>query len=485
MKQLFTQSRRLEFVAFWTGFALMAFELAAARILAPSVGSSTYVWTSVIGVIIAALSLGYWAGGKLADARKSALDVVWLCLLAGFLILCVLLVYVPVLDWTTEVFNDARLQGMLASLILFAPTSLVLGAISPYLAKLNVTSLKSSGTSIANLSALNSVGGIAGTFATGFIIFGFIGSRETLGLLALMLLAISWVLVPRTKWQARAGVSVGLLIVGMIPGQAASGIQIDTPSAHYMIYTAPHYETGRTVRALTTGPTGAQSGIYPDHPDELVFWYAQQMAKVVEEHEQRDNILVLGGGTFTLPEYLAKKYPDSNVDTVEIDPKLEGIAKQYFDYESPENSHLIFEDARSFVNQTDTQYDIILADIYADTSVPFSLMTREYGQQIKRALKPGGVIVANLIAGIEGDCRNLLGALDAPYREAIPNATYVLQRDQARTNLIVVYSNESVEWNDAAKILPQFQPRAYADNFAPAERLHQACLDQSKRETAL
>ena len=68
----------LPLIAFASGFSLMTFELAAARILAPQIGSSTYIWTSVIGVIIAALSLGYFAGGRLADRRNRACDIAWL-----------------------------------------------------------------------------------------------------------------------------------------------------------------------------------------------------------------------------------------------------------------------------------------------------------------------------------------------------------------------------------------------------------------------
>ena len=58
---------KLGILAAFAGFVLMVFELVAARILAPTIGSSTYVWTSVIGVIILALSAGYWWGGKIAD----------------------------------------------------------------------------------------------------------------------------------------------------------------------------------------------------------------------------------------------------------------------------------------------------------------------------------------------------------------------------------------------------------------------------------
>lgn len=67
---------RYRIIAFISGFVLMAYELAGSRILSPVVGSSTYVWTSIIGVIIAALSVGYFLGGWLADTRKLRLDIV-------------------------------------------------------------------------------------------------------------------------------------------------------------------------------------------------------------------------------------------------------------------------------------------------------------------------------------------------------------------------------------------------------------------------
>lgn len=110
--------RSYEFIAFITGFALMAYELAASRILAPSIGSSTYVWTCVIGVIIAALSLGYTVGGIIADKRTTPQDIAWL-LLASSLGVAMTLVFAIGTLSMLEGINDARLQGLLASLLLF------------------------------------------------------------------------------------------------------------------------------------------------------------------------------------------------------------------------------------------------------------------------------------------------------------------------------------------------------------------------------
>src|SRR5687768_11349177 len=97
---------RLELISFITGFSLLTYELAAARVLAPSIGSSTYVWTGVIGVIIAALSLGFFVGGRLADKRNKPIDLVILLLLASTMAVVTLLSYQGMLDAIVESITD-------------------------------------------------------------------------------------------------------------------------------------------------------------------------------------------------------------------------------------------------------------------------------------------------------------------------------------------------------------------------------------------
>ena len=460
---------KLEIIAFVSGFVLMVFELAGARILAPGIGSSTYVWTSVIGIIIAALSLGYWIGGKVADSRGYTVDVARLCLLSGLAIALAMLQYDGVIRWVAESFDDPRWQGVVASLILFAPTSFLLGTVSPYLAKLKVRSLSTTGRSIASLSALNSIGGIMGTFTAGFVLFGYVGSHETLALAAVLMVLISWLVAPGIDVKLRALASVGVVVTVLLPAAQVGAIAIDTPSAHYTVF-----ETTEA-RLLATGPYAAQSGIALAQPNQLYFWYTQQLAEVVERAPQKQSILVLGGGALTLPQYLAYKYPGSTIDTVEIDPELAVIAREHFGYQDPSNVNLIFADARTYVNQTDRQYDVVIVDVYGDAHVPFTLLTREYGDQIARITKPGGIVAANMIAGLADECRALLGALDAPYRAHFAQATYTIENTQKhRSNMVVAYAQQAPVWpNSRVLDLPSQTP--YTDNFAPAERLQHAC----------
>ena len=222
-------------ISFINGAGLMIFELVAARLLAPTIGSSTYIWTSVIGIIIAMLALGSWIGGRVADKRAKSIDVAIVLLLTALTISFVVAFYEPALIYIMNLKLDPRLAGVLASLLLFAPTSFLVGFNGPYLAKLNIKSLESSGRSIANLDSLHSLGGIIGTFLTGFVLFSFIGSRAILVMLVFIFVAISWLLVPYKQSKLRLIISILALSLALAANLSAKALYVDTPSARYVI----------------------------------------------------------------------------------------------------------------------------------------------------------------------------------------------------------------------------------------------------------
>jgi spermidine synthase len=482
MRITFSRTRVYEVTAFVTGFVLMVFELVASRMLAPTIGSSTYIWTSVIGVIIAALSLGYTVGGWLADKRVARHDIGWLLLATAGCIAVTLVFSDGILSLLSEGTWDARLKGLAASILLFLPASFVLGVISPYLVRLHTDSLTVAGRSVASLSALNAIGGIVGTFSAGFIFFSFMGSRQTLCLLIGLLLLMSWTLLPRYHLRIRIIITAFLAIAcldSLVPRTSAATLAvIDTPSAHYKVISTMFYDA--PIHALVTGPRGWQSGVYTQAPDSLVFNYTKGMADVVAAAPQRNRILVLGGGAFTLPQYVAKQYPASQIDVVEIDPKLVDISKQYFHYQSPPNVHIIADDARAFLGYTKEKYDIVVVDVYSDINVPFAVATTEYTQALRSALRPNGIVAANIIGGNGADCKSLLGAIHSSYMahfsqyRAYPMLEPTLTESQ---NIIVVYGNRKLDWANAIKreAVPLRTGRELHDNFAPIEHIGYSC----------
>lgn len=464
----------LSVVAFISGFALMVFELAAARLLAPSIGSSIFVWTNVIGVIMLALSVGYYLGGWLADRRQQSADVVVLCFAAGGLVLLTSYLAKPLLDLVVEIIADSRSQGLVASLVLFAPTSIVLGMISPYLVRLSVSSLDTSGRAFARISIMNTIGSVIGTFLTGFVLFNFLGVREALAFVVFLLMVAGWLLSNRSIWNARliATIILATLTFGLLFSTGTGAIE--TPTTSYLIKEFSD-NSGRVVRGLVSGPGGVQSGVLVDDPNELAFWYTNRMAEAVEVVPRKASLLMLGGGTLTLPRYLAERFPDMTIDVVEIDSGLTDIARRHFAYNDTSRISIHYDDARAYVNHAKSKYDIVLVDVYSDTSVPFSMMTTEYGRAISRLLAEGGVVVVNAIVSPEGACRPLYQAIRSAYQPVSSGHFEMSQNESGlRGNMIMVFGRNDLQ-------LPGYRWVAggsgnhYTDNYMPAEALQQRC----------
>lgn len=478
-----TRQKILISLSFVNGFVLMVFELVAARLLAPTIGSSMYIWTSVIGVIIAMLSLGVWVGGRVADRRNTFSDTAFALLGAAMCVVSVLTMSPDVLRWLAAESLDPRLKGVIASLLLFAPTSLVLGFVGPYLAKLNVRSLKATGRSIANLDAMHALGGIVGTFLTGFLLFSLVGSKTILAILAVLLLVASWAVVPRERIRIRLIVSaviIGTMVVSIMSWQQTkSTISLDTATAHYTI--SEQQTTMSHMRFLSTGPSGMQSGIDLDSPQTPVFWYAQQIEYVASTLASHNTILILGGGAFTLPSQFAKQYPHSHIDVVEIDPELPTIARDYFLYSDPANVTVVSGDARTYIDSTNKKYDIVIVDVYNDTEVPFTILTKEYGDAIRRVTNTDGTVIANIITGDTTACRKFLQMSFKPYTDHFGHGYYRQNGTALRTvtNLIAVFSDARPSLGD--NYTPTTVSRTtplYTDDFAPSEAMQYSCLAQ-------
>lgn len=466
---------RLEVIAFVSGFALLCFELVAARLLAPSIGSSTYVWTSVIGIIIAALAFGYWYGGIVADRRNHRPDIAYLLLASALAVLLAQIMYGGVLEQVSSWDIDPRLQGVFATLLLFAPASFVLGMISPYLAKLNVTSLGVSGRRVASLGALNSIGGIVGTFLTGFVLLSLVGSHQLLTMLVVLLVTTSWLEAPGIRRKQRLVLSIICVGISLLPVAQVSGVRdIDTPSAHYQVIQGAY--NGLPITGLTTGPNGIQSAVYDHDPTSLVFWYTREMAQQTVALDP-ERVLMLGGGTFTIPTYLAQRLPEAQIDVVEIDPELLDIANDYFQYEQADNVQHYFEDARTYVNRSTERYDTILIDVYGDGSIPFAFTTEEFGQEIAEILNDDGRVIINVIGGLAGgECEEVTRAVDAAYRSHLSQGYYTLEPGGSplRDNIIATYARQPLS-DRGLTPMPFDVQTPLTDNRAPTEQLYHDC----------
>jgi MFS family permease len=156
------------FIVFVSNACIMVLELVAERVIAPDVGVSLYTWTSIIGVVLAGMSLGYYVGGRMADRWASPRLLGLIFLLSGVLSFGILAVVqlgiVQAVRWPLII---EILVLMLATF--FLPAA-VLGTIPPIVAKLAMHDLASTGRTVGRIYAAGSVGSIVGTLLTGFVL---------------------------------------------------------------------------------------------------------------------------------------------------------------------------------------------------------------------------------------------------------------------------------------------------------------------------
>ena len=189
------------------GGALMCLEIIAGLTIAPFFGSSVFVWGSVIGVFMGALSLGYVVGGKIAGRSQKPGDLALMLLFSGLTVLLVPWCGGAVCRALLESHLPASFSSVLpfvaAFILYFAPTAL-LGMITPFAVRLGARNLSGVGTVVGSLYAWNALGSVTGGLATTFILSTLFGTRAIHAGCALLLVVASivlWMRVPRAVSQ--------------------------------------------------------------------------------------------------------------------------------------------------------------------------------------------------------------------------------------------------------------------------------------------
>jgi len=170
--------RGLEALVFCVGAATLGAEIAAARLIAPAFGASTVVWANTIAVVLLALAVGYWVGGRLADRHPRGTVLCAVVLAAAALLACVPLAAAPLLGGTQDALSELW-GSLLAMLVLVAPPVLVLGAVAPWAIRLRLAAVEDAGEVAGRLYALSTAGSLAGTFAAALVLLPLIGTRLT------------------------------------------------------------------------------------------------------------------------------------------------------------------------------------------------------------------------------------------------------------------------------------------------------------------
>lgn len=401
-------------VAALAGFAVMSLELAAVRLFAPQFGDSAYVWTNVIGVMLVALAAGAWLGGRLATGADSAKRLGGALLASGVLTAAVPLLAPTIgamllpadlpLDRATEVLVWGSLA---ATLLAFAPPVLLAGAATPLL----VTGLVHSGSAVGRASGLvatwGTLGSLVGTFATTHGLIPGLGSRATVWICAVLLILAALILRARA---GRAAVLLVPLVASFLTGgplrepAPGTGLLAEVESAYQYLQVVRRegrdgvpgavelkinegLDSFHSVRVDGTPWTGGR--YYDWHP-------ALDVGLGLPAADRPLRVLSLGAAAGTFERVYRQAFPGCQIDSVELDPAVTALGREFFGAFDGAGEVHSGVDARVFIDRASGSWDVVLVDAYErQVYVPAHVASVEFFRAVAARLAPGGVVQVN------------------------------------------------------------------------------------------
>lgn len=427
-----------------SGVSTLGAEIAAARLLAPAFGSSTVIWANTIAIVLVALALGSWLGGRLADAGPRA-DRMHAILLAGSGLLALTpVIATPLLSSGVRALDEINAPGffgsLVAVLILVATPLALLGAVHPYAVRLALDDVTASGDDAlaragrlsGRLSALATAGSLAGTFLAALLLIPLLGTRRTFLLFALILaLVAAWGLLATHRaapagapGDARDAADADDRPAGHRAPVIAAAVAIPAAIALLMAWPVPTIKAaGTQQRLLEERETSEQYARVLQQSDgtrimELgeghavhslwragtvmtgMYWDELLALPHLAAREPR-RVLILGNAGGTAATAMRALDPNVVVDAVDYDQQLAELGKRWFGL-GGDRLNLRTGDARVVLRRSEPGYDAILVDAYRQPYIPFHLSTREFFTLARERLVPGGVVIVN-VGHPEGD----------------------------------------------------------------------------------
>jgi spermidine synthase len=491
-------------LVFVVGAASLGAEIAAARLLAPYFGASTVVWANTIGVVLVALAVGYWLGGRYADRHPHLRGLCLLVLAAAALIAAVPFAARPFLGFSVDAFDTVSVGGFAGSLfgvlVLVAVPVTLLGAAAPWAARLAVRDVDRAGEVVGRLYAISTAGSLFGTMSAALLLIPLLGTQRTFLTFAL---ALALVAAAGLGWRFAALPAVLALAFSIPAGTIKAA---DTGTVLYETETTHQYarvverDDGSRALELNEGqavhslyrPGSYLTGDYWDGMLYLPFAARPDLHRAPNRGPMQvgSRIAILGNAAGTVARAYGRFFPRTEVDAVEIDGELTELGRRFFDLHNP-RMRVFTEDARPWLRRAEGGYDAIMVDAYRQPYIPFHLTTREFFELARDRLAPGGVAIVN-VGHPEGSAelervlgRTMAAAFPQVLREPIePTNTLLLASEApisasrlraASTALPAPLRAPARE--SAARLTPRLPGgEVYSDDRAPVEWLVDSSL---------
>ena len=440
----------LEITVFLSGALTMMLELIAARVLSPYVGSSNLIWTTIIGIMLTSMSIGYWFGGKMADKNKEN-DIK---ILSNYLLVSAIATsIIPILevvfiDVLSQLSNNLIFVAIICATVTFGIPSFLLATVSPIAVKIKNNSMDHIGATSGKISSLSTIGSIFGTFFAGFILIPNLGVRNIILGCSILLWILSVYLFNKKDKKYYMLMIVELLIIIGLNVLGGYLFQVKNPDitrdvdSEYSRIWVKNVNVGETTYKTLQVDTGLESYINQE-TGEMGATYLYYYDLFEYYDKEANDALMIGGAAYTYPMHYLKKYENKTIDVVEIDETMTQIAEEEFglDKNNP-NLGLITQDGRSYLNYNEKKYDTVFIDAFKGLNAPFELTTYEAMQKVYDSLNDNGTVITNIISSIEGDDADFIKYEYSTYK-AIFDDVKVFQvnpnhSDSEEQNLILI-----------------------------------------------
>lgn len=387
-----------------TGAAIMIVEILGAKMLAPFLGTSHFVWTAQIAVTMVALAVGYYLGGRLVDRSSDLRRLYWAILVAGLY----LALTVPLREAVANGCLKFSLAtgSLLASAFLFLVPLGLLAMVAPFLIRVFTVNVSGVGGNVGRLSAISTLGSFAGTLLIGYVLIPLMPNSLTMYLTAAVLILVGLGFLLAQRSHARGNLTA-LLLAALCGWAGWGGVATDRWQGQYAVELFRGNSNFGLLQViqLTNGPQRyylndyLTQNTYDTNTQQSVSMFTYMLHRLAKAYTHRtDDVLCIGVGIGIVPMEFARE--GARVDAVEINPAVIPVARDFFGLQ-PEKLNLALVDGRYFVNQTRTRYDAICLDAFLGDSCPSHLMTREAFAAMARVLKPDGVLVINTFADLD------------------------------------------------------------------------------------
>ncbi|MBT6326803.1 MAG: fused MFS/spermidine synthase [Bdellovibrionales bacterium] len=415
---------------FLTGTIILILEMLGFRIFAPYLGNSIYTSGSLIGIILTALSIGYYVGGKIADLYPREELIFYFTFFSGLYLLGVFFSYKLILTYFQNF--DLTVGAILSTTVIFGVPMTLLSMTSPYLIKV-MTSLDKIGESSGKIFSISTIGSISGSFISTFLLIPTYGSRQTLIICIISLFAISTIGLLKFKMQKKylLVIFVPLLLLIKPYSENNKSLIHESESIYNLIRI---YNKNKTLTMMINNPKWRQS--YRPNMKKLKKSYREYFL-ITPFLTKVDSILILGmSAGASVHEF--NHFFDVKIDAVEIDPEIVILAKKYFNIKEDEKFHIYTEDAKNYLTKSNKQYDFIEIDLFqGGAEIPFYVATKEFFEQVYMHTSKNGIIMMNVLGNYYKSNSNKLAKSIANTISTHFTSVYIMP---VRNNTIIIAS---------------------------------------------